>query len=115
MSDMYSRFVLGLYRPDGACRAYLGATCTLGSAETALEGHLRLHEPQGVGGGTQHVVRACTDAQLAGGTMLEHVARGERSRRSERCVPLRGFLVLYLRQSAIHLDLRLRYRRRSDG
>ena len=94
--------------------AHLRATCALRTAITALERQLGLHQPQRVARGTQHVVRAGTDAQLARRAMTLHVPRRERTRRSDGCVAVRHLFILNLRQAAIHLDLRLRHCCRTD-
>ena len=52
VTDMHERFVFLLEGLNSACRADLRAAGTLGTAVTAFERHLRLHEPQGVGRGT---------------------------------------------------------------
>ena len=62
VTDMNEGFIFLLDSLDGACRARLRTARTLGTAVTALERHLRLHEAQRVGRRTQYVVRAGTHA-----------------------------------------------------
>ena len=62
VTDMDSSLLLFGNGFDSTRWAHLRATGTLRAAVTALERHLRLHEPQRVGRWPQHVIRTCTDA-----------------------------------------------------
>ena len=75
MTYMDVGFFLTGYGLDGTGGADLAATGAFGATVTALKRHHRLHEVHQVGGGTQDVVRATRNTELAGRAMLLHVAR----------------------------------------
>ena len=108
-TDMNKRFIFLPDSLNSAGRAYLRTTCTLGTAVTALERHLGLHEAQQVGRRTQDIIRTGTHAQLARRTMPVHIPRGDGTGRCDRRLAMRRFLIFQLRQSAVHFNLRLRH------
>ena len=75
MTHMDAGFFLTGYGLDGTGRADLAAACAFGATVTALKRHHGLHEVHQIGGGTQHVVRATRNTELAGCAMLLHVTR----------------------------------------
>ena len=81
---MYCSLFLFRNPLDGAGRTDLGATRALRTAVTVLERHLRLHEAQGVGRRTKHLVGTGVDTELAGRTMPVQMPYGYRARRSNR-------------------------------
>lgn len=113
VTDMNEGLVFSPDSLNSAGRTHLGTTCTLRSAVTALEGHLRLHQSHRVGRRPQHVVRTRTHAELTRRAMAVHVPSRHRPGRGDRRLPVRRYLVFYLRKTTIHLDLCLRHCRRT--
>jgi hypothetical protein len=64
-TNVYCRLFFFRDRANGAGGADLAAASTLGAAETAFEGHLRLHERLQFVGGAENVVGALSDTELA--------------------------------------------------
>ena len=91
--------------PDGAGRAKFGAAGALRAAVAALVGHLGLHEVLEVRGGTEHVVRALGDTQLAGRATAVEVLDALGSGGRHRDVTLGHFLVQDGGEAAVHLLL----------
>ena len=93
-----------LFNGDGMyCRgrADLGTTCAFRSAIAFLEAYLGLHEAVEAAAGTQHVVGACVDAQLAGRAMTAEVAYRKRTRRCDEFLATRFLLLDDVSQAAI--------------
>ena len=64
----------GLY---GRCGANFGAACAFGAAVSAFEAYFGLHEVVEAAAGSEYVVGACVDAELAGCAVCAHVSDGE--------------------------------------
>ena len=84
-------FFLG-NRENGTGGTDLRAVGALRTAEAAVEIHLGLHQVTGIGAGTEHIVGAVGDAQLARGAMLVEVLRTLSSRRDDALRALRSLL-----------------------
>ena len=91
-ADVDHRLLLLCDGKDGSGGTDLRAVRTLRTAETAVEIHLGLHQVAGIGAGTQYVVRAIGNTQLAGGAMLVEMLGALSSRRDEALLALRSLL-----------------------
>ena len=78
---------------DGTGMADLAAAGAFGTAVAALKRHRGLHEVHQVGGGTQDVVRATRNTELAGRAMLFQMTDGDRTWRGYGCFPFGCLLV----------------------
>ena len=77
VSDLYGCSFFdgdGLY---GGCGADFRASCAFGAAVSAFEAYFGLHEVVEAAAGSEYVVGACVDAELAGCAVCAQVSDGE--------------------------------------
>ena len=83
MADLDARLLLLRDGLDGTSRTHTRTLDALWTAIAALITHLRLHEGHQTGRRTKHSVRTSGYAQLAGRTMVLHVAGTQGTRRGQ--------------------------------
>ena len=115
MANLNGCLVGALYGLYGSGRAHLGASRALGSAETALVAHLRLHEALEAGGGAEHLVRTFGHTQLTGGAVLSEMPQTLCAGWHQRSAAGGDSFIFYHGKAAVHLLFLLSHQGGASG
>ena len=88
----------GLY---GSCWADITASCTFRSAIATFVAYFGLHKAVQAVAGSQHIVGAAADTQLARGTMFCHISDRQRAWRGYQLISVGFLFILDFCQSAV--------------